>query len=76
MTESILETRIKVAARQQLCSIAREIIAEGDIKKRDLPFNLDNPGNDPRFHQICNAITVQMMDTMSELVCSALTEEY
>ena len=75
MSDSILTQRLITAIRSNACSIAKEIVRDGDIAKADLPFNLDNPGDDPRFHEICRSIHLQMEDHMIDLIIEAITGE-
>jgi hypothetical protein len=46
------------------------------MAKTDLPFNLDNPGDDPHFHEVCKSIAVMMEDHMHDLITQAITGEY
>ena len=76
MPDSILNQRLITAIRSNACSIAKEIVRDGDISKADLPFNLDNPGDDPHFHEICKSIAIQMEDHMNDLIIQAITGEF
>ncbi len=76
MTSSVFEQRLITEIRRNACLIAQEIIKDGDMAKADLPFNLDNPGDDPHFHQVCKSIAVMMEDHMHDLITQAITGEY
>lgn len=76
MSSSILTQRLITTIRSETCKTAKEIVREGDIAKANLPFNLDNPGDDPRYHQICKSIAIMMEDHMQELINQAITGEY
>ena len=68
--------RLITTIRTETCNIAKEIVRDGDMSKTDLPFNLDNPGDDPHFHEICKSIAVMMEDHMHDLITQAITGEY
>lgn len=76
MSSSILTQRLIIAIRSEICNFAKEIVREGDIAKTDLPFNLDNPGDDPHFHQLCKSIASMTEDHMQQLIIQAVTGEY
>ena len=76
MSSSILTQRLITTIRSQICHTAQDIITDGDIAKTDLPFELDNPGDDPHFHQLCKSIAIMVEDYMQELICQAITGEY
>jgi hypothetical protein len=65
--------RLITTIRTETCQIAEEIIRDGAMSKADLPFNLDNPGDDPRFHAVCQSISVMMQEHMYELIEFAIT---
>lgn len=76
MSNSIIVKRLITTIRTEICGIAKEIIRDGDLSKEDLPFNLDNPGDDQRFHDICTSIAHSIDHHMYEQICLALTGEY
>ena len=76
MADSILVQRLITTIRSEVCNVAKEIIRDGDLSKDDLPFNLDNPGDDERFHVVCKSIAFEMEDHMLELITQAITGEY
>jgi hypothetical protein len=76
MADSILEQRLITEIRRNACLVAAEMIRDGDMAKADLPFNLDNPGDDPHFHEVCKSIARDLQDQMFELIDAHLTGEY
>ena len=76
MADSILVQRFITTIRSEICNVAKEIIRDGDLSKDDLPFNLDNPGDDPHFDEVCKSIALEMEDHMLELITQSLLYEY
>ena len=72
MADSTLVQRLITVIRSEICNIATEVVRDGEMSETDLPFNLDNPGDDPHFHEICESIAVMMEDQMYELITQAI----
>ena len=75
MTSSDLTRKLITEVRRNACLIAAQMVSDGDIAKADLPFNLDNPGDDPHFHQVCTSIAHEIEYHMFELIDAHLTGE-
>jgi hypothetical protein len=76
MATATFRQRLTPEIRTSLCQLAQEMLRDSDMPRSAIPFNLDNPGDDPEFHAVVASIAEQMEDHMHDLMVQAITGDY
>lgn len=74
MTNTEFQSRLKTEIRSTLCKLAKFHVDSEWIHIDDVPFSLENPGDDPHFQQVVQSIAEQTIDHCIQLCEQSLAE--